>query len=137
MDEPDPPDAIIKSGDASRWLEVTDVFYTGQYARDLYSFATPGERHVPMGSGFHVSMNEQFATRFENKLLKKSYLPFSERLGLGILIIGMQSPWFDANTMEWMRRKWEAHPRNTLGCFAEAYLAYQSMRKRVFQRWDL
>lgn len=49
--EPDPPEAIIRSVRVTRWVEVTDAFWTDRYAEDLYSYATPGEEHQPVRLG--------------------------------------------------------------------------------------
>ena len=38
--EPDPPEAIIRSGRTTRWVEVTDAFWSGAFAKDEYSYIT-------------------------------------------------------------------------------------------------
>lgn len=47
--ESDPSEAIIRSGRTIRWVEVTDAFWSDDFARDEYSYATPGEVHKPIG----------------------------------------------------------------------------------------
>jgi len=48
--EPDPPEAIIRSGRTTRWAEVVTAYWNDAYAKDLNSYATPGEalkKHHP------------------------------------------------------------------------------------------
>ena len=110
--EPNPPEAIIKSVRATRWVEVTDAFWTASYAQDLYSYATPGEEHKPVGPGPFASMDASFASRFvqavANKLKKRSYLPFLEKYGKGYLLVPINYPWFDGATIQEMKDLWRA-----------------------------
>jgi len=46
--EPDPPEAIIQSSVSTRWIEISTAFWNADYAKDLESFATPGEIHKPI-----------------------------------------------------------------------------------------
>ena len=75
---------------------MTDAFYSEEWARDLYSFATPEEEHTPMQKG-GVNMDIQFAHNFISIVQKKftlaSYGEVYERFGPGILVVGVQSPW--------------------------------------------
>lgn len=77
--EPDPPEAIIQSTRVTTWVEVVDAFWTGNYAQDVNSFATPGETHKPVSLGPHIDMDKCFAKSFvkalSNKFQKTSYLP--------------------------------------------------------------
>ena len=125
--EPDPPEAIIKFGNKTTWIEVADTFFTWEYARDEYSYATPDETHIPMTPGPYFNGDEQFANRFvkvlKDKLTKPSYLPFKRRYGPGILLIGMRSPFFDKQTVDIMREKYQAENwSDDLGCFEKIYI---------------
>ncbi len=51
VDEPDPPEAVIKSGKTIRWVEVTAVFWSEAFAQDLCSYVTEGEAHKPIPDG--------------------------------------------------------------------------------------
>lgn len=64
VEEPNPPEAIIRSGRTARWVEVTDAFLTDAFAQDEYSYATPGENHRPIGSGPFIDSDVQFAIKF-------------------------------------------------------------------------
>ena len=125
--EPDPPEAIVKFGNKITWIEVADVFLSGEYARDEYSYATPKETHIPMRPGPYINMDEQLANHFvkvlKDKLTKPSYLPFKSSYGPGILVIGMRSPFFDQETVDIMREKYQAENwSDDLGCFEKIYI---------------
>jgi len=89
--EPNPPEAIVRSSRITRWVEVGSAFWTGEYARDLYSYATPGEQHKPIGRGPFVEMDDAFAASFlsvvKKKLEKRSYIPWRDRYGPGYLVV--------------------------------------------------
>jgi hypothetical protein len=140
IEEPNPPDAIIQSVRITRWVEVTDAFWSDAYAKDLYSFVTAGEEHKPIGPGPSRRMDEKFAHRFVDalakKLKKRSYLPFLKRYGKGYLIIPMHYPWFDASTVRGMKDLWrQKQPIEDLGCFKEVYITFSSLNRPAYQRW--
>ncbi len=137
---PNPPDAIVQSEERTTWIEVADTFFSEAWAEDRYSSATPGEEYRPMISGLHVNMDAQFAERFVallgNKLTKKSYAESFQKHGPGILLVGMQSPWFDSNTCELMREfcakaDWSANR----GYFARVFISFSSLNRQVFEEW--
>lgn len=137
--EPDPPDAVIRSAGTTRWVEVTDAFWTDEYARDLNSYATSRETHKPVGSGPFCGMDRSFAFRFTNalanKLRKRSYLTFLKMYGRGYLLIPVHHPWFDESTIEEMRNAWQ--PVENLGCFEEVYIVYSSLGRSAYQAWPV
>jgi len=139
IEEPDPPEAIVKSGDRTTWIEVVDVFLSGEYARDEYSYATPGETHIPMDPGPYVNMDEAFANHFvkviQDKLTKKSYLTFKEQYGPGILVMGMRSPFFDQQTVDMMRPEYQMEEwSHDLGCFREIYIMASGFEPLLWER---
>ena len=140
--EPNPPEAIIQSVRATGWVEVTDAFWTGGYAQDLYSYATPGEEHKPVGPGPFAGMDGSFSRRFAqalaNKLKKSSYLPFLEKYGQGYLLVPIHHPWFDGGTVQEMKDLWRTRqPVENLGCFKEVYITFSSLNCRAFRRWHV
>jgi hypothetical protein len=142
VEEPDPPEAIIQSVRVTTWVEVVDAFWTGAYAQDLYSFATPGELHKPIGPGPHVGMDICFAKSFvkalSNKLKKTSYLPFLKKYGPGYLVVPIQHPWFDGRTVREMTDFWSCgRPWPDKGCFKEVYIACPSLNRRAFRKWKV
>lgn len=138
--EPDPPEAIITSENQTTWVEVVDIFYSDDLARDKYSYATPEEKYKPMDPGPYVGMDQQFALRFvkelRKKLKKNSYVPFRDKYGGGTLIIGIHHPWFDEETVRMMKdvyysKGWD----DSLDCFENIYFSFSSMNKTVFKLW--
>lgn len=97
--EPEPPEAIAKDGEKCIWLEVTDVYFSDDLAKDVQSYATPGETHIPEKGGVKESPDKTFLQRFmgvvETKLSKPSYKEVCEIYGPGILIVGIQYPLFN------------------------------------------
>jgi hypothetical protein len=112
--EPNPPEAIIHSGRTNRWVEVTDTFWSDAFARDEYSYATPGEKHKPIGNGPFVGPDANFAARFvdvvRKKLEKKSYLPSTETYGPGYLLVPIMYPLFNSHSLRNMKEAW-SHTR--------------------------
>jgi len=140
IEEPEPPEAIIASRNCTTWVEVLDVFYSDDWARDKYTYATPGEKHQPMGPGPYVNMDQLFVKRFirelRKKLTKTSYIPFRDQYGPGILLVGIHHPWFDEETVRMMREAYLAEDwSNSLGCFDGIYYSFRSMNQTVFKRW--
>lgn len=140
IEEPDPPEAIIHSVRATSWVEVADAFSSSAFARDVSSYATLGEAHKPIGPGPYCGMDAIFAREFvkvlSNKLKKTSYLPYRQKYGSGYLVVSIQDPWFDANTIREMKALWlSGRPRLDQGCFKEVYIAFPSMNDRAFRRW--
>lgn len=136
--EPNPPEAIIKSGRTMRWIEVTDAFWNNEYAIDEYSYATLGERHRPMGKGPHLNPDATFAERFveviRKKLEKPSYLPSQTLYGPGYLLVPINYPLFTRVTLDYMREAWAAATINDLGCFRAIYTT-NPISSIYVQRW--
>ncbi|MBE0434234.1 MAG: hypothetical protein IBX56_00340 [Methylomicrobium sp.] len=139
ISEPNPPEAIIRSSRTTRWIEVSTAFWNDAYAKDLYSFATPGEEHKPIGYGPYHEMDSAFAEKFvsvvRKKLEKQSYRPSFESYGQGYLIVPIKHPWFDAQTVRLMKDAWVHSTINDLGCFRSVYIAFQSKNGIKFSRW--
>ena len=97
--EPNPPEAIIQSERLTRWVEVVDAFWSKEWARDQYSFGTPGEEHVAIARGPYVNPDLRFAQSFieslSKKLAKSSSLPVAKQYGPGYLVVNVDYPLFD------------------------------------------
>lgn len=140
--EPNPPDAIIQSVRVTRWVEVVDACWTVEYAKDLYSAATLGEGHKPVGPGPNVGMDVCFADNFvkavSGKLQKNSYLPSLKKYGAGYLVVSIQHPWFDGHTVRQMKDLWsQGRPWPDKGFFKDIYIAYPSLNCLAFRRWKV
>lgn len=141
VSRPDRPEAIVQSTSRTTWIEVTDVFFPLTLAGDLYSHATPGEQHKPMEPGPYSEMDEQmaaiFIARLKDKLSKTSYRKACDEHSPGILIVGMQSPWFNGETCEMMRATCrKADWSSNLGYFSHVFISFRSMNRQEFEQWD-
>ncbi|MBT3191180.1 MAG: hypothetical protein HN341_01365 [Verrucomicrobia bacterium] len=140
VSRPDPPEAIVRSDCRTTWIEVTDAFHSPEWAADLYSHAAPDEEHRPMGPGPYVGMDEQTAARFaallKIKLSKQSYAEAHTQYGRGILLVGMQSPWFDGETCEMMRAVCNKTDWSTdQGYFSHVFISFRSLNRQEFEEW--
>ncbi len=137
---PDPPDAILTDGCKRVWLEHTDVFYPG-WAEDVTSYAATDKVHRPMRKGLHMDMDNIFADVFVEGVLKKlnnkGYTTLVEQLGPGILVVGLESPWLDAETFRAINNKWfEFGSSELFSVFEWIYLGYRDEGKNVAIPWN-
>jgi hypothetical protein len=121
---------------------VVDSWWSDEYARDVTSYATPGERHKPVKPGPYLNLDIQFAQRFvevlAGKLKKESYLRCFNQYGPGYLIVSIQYPWFDKYTVQKMNELWlSGQPWPNQRYFKEVYIAFPSMNERAFHRWKI
>jgi hypothetical protein len=139
ISEPNPPEAIIRSGRTTRWVEVTDAFLDDDFARDEVSYATPGEIHRPTKKTFYVGPDEQYAERFvdvvRKKLEKRSYISFANKYGPGYLIVPLLNPLFTASSMPYLVEAYKAATIADLRCFRSIYIR-PMMGRGEFIRWN-
>ena len=140
ISRPNPPEAVVRSDRRTTWLEVTDAFHSPEWAEDLYCHATPGENHKPMGPGPYAGMDQQTGARFtallKKKLSKQSYANAYAEYGPGMLLMGMQSPWFDGNTCEMMEEICRETDWSTdRGYFSHVFISFRSMNRQEFEEW--
>jgi hypothetical protein len=131
--EPPTPEAVLRSSSGSTcWVEVSSAFLNGDYARDLYSFTTPGETHKPYCDRPLEEPDNNFAQSFvcvvKNKLEKPSYIPCQKMYGHGYLVVPIMYPLFDEQTIQAMEAAWAASAStvNDLGCFTSVYFIFGS-----------
>jgi hypothetical protein len=139
--EPNPPEAIVRSARRTSWIEVVDAFWSQEWARDVYSHATPGENHVPVGPGPHAEPDANFASNFvkvlSKKLFKTSYLRTFKQYGPGYLLVNIEYPLFDRRAYRTARDRWaDGRPWPENGCFKEVYIAFRSGTQRAFRKWS-
>jgi hypothetical protein len=138
VDEPTSPEAIIRSGRTTRWVEVRDAFWSDGFARDEYSYATPGEKHKPIGSGPFLQPDAEFAARFvdvvRKKLKKKSYLSIRNTYGPGYLVVPIMYPLFNRDSLWVMKEAWSRTRIEDLGCFRSVYMSLHMGRGPIV-RW--
>lgn len=137
--EPNPPEAIIRSGRTTRWVEVTDAFWSDAFAQDEYSYATPGEKQKSVGNGPFTEPNSEFAARFvdavRKKLEKTSYLPSMQAYGSGYLVVPIMYPLFNSHSLWYMKQEWARTKINDLGYFRSIYMSIQMGRGSIV-RWS-
>ncbi len=130
IDEPDPPDAVIKSGKSTRWVEVTAAFWNDAFAQDICSYATEGEAHKPIPDGV-VSVNptsvfvRKIITVLAKKLSKSSYVGYRDKYGPGYLIVSIQFPFFCKEVVACLGRAWDELQVVDRGCFRSIYFSYR------------
>ena len=137
---PDPPEAIIRGSRRRRWVEVADVFYSRDYAHDILSYATPGERHHDTSGIVQYDVDGKLARQFvsilQKKVMKKSYLSFRERYGPGLLLLVINHPWFDDRTVWYMKNATRAASwEKDLGCFSSVYFSFRLGSGWSYKRW--
>ena len=139
ISEPNPPEAIICSTRTTRWVEVSTAFWNGDYARDLYSYATSGEEHKPVSPGPFKEMDKTFAKSFvkviKKKLEKESYVQWRDLYGPGYLIVPIKHPWFNEQTIAFMKEAYGKCVIKNLGCFRSISIAFQARGEIKFSRW--
>lgn len=136
--EPNPPDAIIRSGRTTRWVEVTDAFWSDAFARDEYSYATQGESHKPIGNGLFLEPDLQFASRFVEvvkKARKPSYCKSKLTYGPGYLLVPIMYPLFTPKSLYYMKEAWSCTQIEDRGCFRSVYISVQMGRGPII-RWS-
>ena len=141
ISEPNPPEAIIRSSRTTRWVEISTAFWNSAYAHDLCSYATPNETHKPIVPGPYINMDQEFVNNFisviKKKLEKTSYLEWREKYGPGYLIIPIKHPFFERQTVTFMKEALAVCSINDLGCFRRIYIAFSSMNRIRFSRWSV
>lgn len=139
ISEPEPPEAIIRSGRTTRWVEVVTVYLNPDFAKDLNSFATVGETHHSASGKLIIEPDEQFCSNFvsvvRTKLEKKGYEGFRDQYGPGYLIVSIQNPFFSYDLMRTVAERWRATSVNDLNCFRSIYLTYRSEIGYKVKRW--
>lgn len=141
VSRPDPPDAILSDGSATTWLELTDAFYSPDWARNLSSHNSI-KGHVPMARGPHFDMDRQFAETFcdliQHKAGKASYRSSVQNYGPGILVVGLESPWLDDQTLDAITAEWCNRGSPDLSdTFAFIYIRYRAALKNTVRPWPL
>ena len=130
ISRPDPPDAILSDGSITTWMELTDAFFSQAWAMDLSSYASI-KGHQPMAKGVYMDMDKQLAINFCDllavKVEKNSYKHLIQQYGPGILVVGLESPWLDAESIDAIDGEWlDRGSPDFSGTFAHIYLRYRN-----------
>lgn len=139
VSEPNPPEAIIQSKRLTRWVEVVDAFWSSEWARDQYSHATPGEKHVSLKSPQaepDLTFANSFVASLSKKLEKVSYVPFAQKYGPGYLVVNIDYPLFDRRAYLKAKELWaKGQPWPNRGCFREVFLRIRMFQGYTFKSW--
>ncbi len=126
VDEPNPPEAIIQSSTATRWVEVTTAYLNETQAKALSAYAVKGAQHQLKQPSQIVDLDAQFARQFvgvvTKKLSKTSYKPFSMQYGKGYLVVSIQHPLFEQKTLAAIEQVWDQAEMIDEGCFKSIYI---------------
>jgi hypothetical protein len=138
ISRPDPPDAILSDGRSTTWMEVTDAFFSEEWAKDLSSYGSI-KGHKPMERGLYIDMDKQFAVNFCDLLTRKaeknSYKPLIQQYGPGILVVGLESPWLGGETLDAVDEEWIGRGSpNVSATFAYVYLRHRGIHTFAWPR---
>ncbi|MEO8327150.1 MAG: hypothetical protein ABI618_14950 [Nitrospirota bacterium] len=111
ISRPDPPDGIFEtspvnssvSSEQTVWVEVADIYRSGDEAHEERSFANPSEQRF-FHSGPIYDPDAGTATALLQVLLKKlsneSYHSVFQTIGPGLLLCCERDPLFDGSTLQ-------------------------------------
>lgn len=137
--EPDPPEAIIKSRSRTSWIEISTAFLNSGYAQDVFSYATPGEKHSSITGKLIISPDEQFAHNLvsviKKKLEKNNYNEFYEKYGPGYLVVPIHNPFLDEESMKCAKVVWSNSTVNNFGYFRSVRVAFRSLGGWKLKLW--
>lgn len=124
----DPPDAIIKNGNETSWVEHTDLFPSEEVARSIMTYLTHGETHITHSNAPILEPDrttaEAFMCLLKQKLSKQSYSDAYDQYGQGYLVISEQDPFFQNDTINEIHQTLnEEHIIEDKGYFRNVYLA--------------
>jgi hypothetical protein len=140
IEEPNPPEAIVQSKNSTRWVEVTTAYLDAEYAADLNSYATKGEKHVPRRrQELSIDTDEQFAKQFvrvvKNKLEKSTYEPSFRKHGKGYLVVSIKYPLFGKETLRLIEHVWDQAQALDKGFFKSIYITYPVFNEYRVSLW--
>jgi hypothetical protein len=107
-DQPDPPDAEILLDGKKTWIEITDAFFSMEFARSLSSYVPDDVQHIPSGGKLELEPDAGFrvtvANVVEKKYKKQSIGKIFKNMGPGILLVGLYSPFLDSDNLHQIQK---------------------------------
>lgn len=104
LDQPDPPDAIVKINNDLTWIEITDCILDKSYAEDITSYASDDKKHKSDAMKIKISPTETCNSELKTVILKKytknSIGDVYKEYGKGILLVGLYSPFVNFENLE-------------------------------------
>lgn len=103
LDRPEPPEAIADLDGERTWIEITDAFLDNDHAIGLTSYASDDVDHIPDDSRLVVEPDATFSSVLhaviEAKYDKPTMQKIAEAQGLGILLVGVFTPFTTAEAV--------------------------------------
>ncbi|WP_127170128.1 hypothetical protein [Xanthomonas sp. BRIP62415] len=129
ISRPAPPDAALSDGSTTTWMEHTDEFFSGDWARGLTTHVADVV-HRPMEQRGYFEPDAQLAAAFCKCVLDKdgkvTYSANIVQYRPGVPVIGIESPWLDDDTIrEINEASTELGTPDISGTFAHVYLGYR------------
>lgn len=127
--KPEPPDAIITINGNPSWIEITDAFFSRELAESITTHIADDKEHkpVPNEKRFCIDPDGKFSSVLESVIVEKydkqSIGKVYERLGGGILLVGVINPFSGAQDLvNTEKQKIEEVVRSKEPRFKEVYL---------------
>lgn len=124
--QPDPPDAEIVLNGKKTWIEITDAFFSDEFARSLSSYMPDDVPHIPSGGGIVLDPDARFreivTDVVEKKYQKQSIKSIFKSKGPGILLVGLYSPFLDPDEIRCIRQEISDQSKLHDGRFSEVYV---------------
>ena len=138
VEHPNPPDAIIRDGDTTSWVEQTDLYRSFEEARSETSFLIRSKAHIPHSEHPIYDPDRRIAMRLidllQRKLSSCSYRSAYEKHGPGFLVISERDALFHVDTMaeiDWIVGETEMVDDRTY--FIKVYLAIRAHGGMIYQ----
>lgn len=105
ISKPEPPDAIITINGNPSWIEITDAFFSPEFAESITTHVADDKSHkpVPKEKRFCIDPDEKFGSILESVIVKKydkdSIGDIYKQYGCGILLVGIINPFSGAKEL--------------------------------------
>ena len=102
LNNPEPPDAIVKINGKINWIEITDAFLSKELAESITSYLAEDKSNkaVPAKSREVYEPDMQFSeilsVTIQKKYNKESIKKVRDKFGRGILLVGAHTPFSSA-----------------------------------------
>jgi hypothetical protein len=125
-DQPDPPDAEIFLDGEKTWIEITDAFFSMEFARSLSSYVPDDVLHIPSGGELEAEPDARFratvANVVEKKYKKQSIRKVFNSMGPGILLVGLYSPFLGSENINQILKDISNQSKLYDGRFSKIYV---------------
>ena len=102
LNNPEPPDAIVKIDGKINWIEITDAFLNKEMAESITSFLAEDKPHKAVPTKIRkvycpdMQFNEILPETIQKKYIKNSIKKVRDEFGRGILLVGAHTPFSSA-----------------------------------------